>query len=50
MLLPSLLGMVLSFLAGLIALRWLSSWLEHGRWGYFGVYCLLLAAGVFAFA
>jgi len=38
---PSLLGMVLSFLAGLVALRWLSSWLEHGRWHYFGVYCLL---------
>jgi undecaprenyl-diphosphatase len=38
---PSLLGMVLSFLAGLVALRWLSSWLEHGRWHFFGAYCLL---------
>jgi len=38
---PSLLGMALSFLAGLVALRWLSSWLEHGRWHYFGAYCLL---------
>jgi undecaprenyl-diphosphatase len=38
---PSLLGMVLSFLAGLMALRWLSSWLEHGRWHFFGAYCLL---------
>lgn len=36
----SLLGMALSFLAGLAALRWLSSWLERGRWQYFGVYCL----------
>lgn len=46
---PSALGMVLSFLAGLVALRWLSSWLKEGRWAYFGAYCLALAAGVFAF-
>jgi undecaprenyl-diphosphatase len=38
---PSLFGMVLSFLAGLVALRWLSQWLEQGRWHYFGAYCLL---------
>jgi len=38
---PSLLGMALSFLAGLVALRWLSSWLEHGCWHFFGAYCLL---------
>ncbi|HEY7987417.1 MAG TPA: undecaprenyl-diphosphate phosphatase [Methylophilaceae bacterium] len=38
---PSLFGMALSFLAGLIALRWLSRWLEQGRWHYFGIYCLL---------
>ena len=42
---PSLVGMGLSFLAGLVALRWLSRWLEHGRWHYFGFYCLA-AAGV----
>jgi undecaprenyl-diphosphatase len=42
---PSLVGMVLSFLAGLVALRWLSRWLEQGRWHFFGAYCLL-AAGV----
>jgi undecaprenyl-diphosphatase len=47
---PSALGMALSFLAGLLALRWLSGWLEAGRWGYFGFYCLVLAACVFAFA
>jgi undecaprenyl-diphosphatase len=41
---PSLLGMGLSFLAGLAALRWLSRWLEQGRWHFFGVYCLV--AGV----
>ena len=38
---PSLFGMMLSFLAGLVALRWLSRWLEQGRWHYFGAYCLL---------
>jgi undecaprenyl-diphosphatase len=41
----SLLGMVFSFLAGLAALRWLSNWLEHGRWYLFGIYCLV-ASGV----
>ena len=43
---PSLLGMVLSFLAGLVALRWLSSWLEHGRWHFFGAYCLVASLAV----
>jgi undecaprenyl-diphosphatase len=38
---PSLLGMGLSFLAGLVALRWLSKWLEQGRWHFFGAYCLV---------
>ncbi len=42
----SLLGTVFSFLAGLVALRWLSSWLEAGRWWLFGVYCLLASAAV----
>lgn len=44
---PSLIGAVFAFLAGLLALRWLSSWLEHGRWYYFGVYCLLASGVVF---
>ncbi len=43
---PSLLGMVFSCLAGLLALRWLSRWLEQGRWHYFGIYCLLAGAVV----
>jgi undecaprenyl-diphosphatase len=43
----ALLGMVFSFLAGLAALRWLSSWLESGRWYLFGVYCLLASGVVF---
>jgi len=47
---PGLLGMVLSFGAGLLALRWLSGWLEKGHWHYFGVYCLAAAAGVGALA
>ena len=43
---PSLLGMVCAFLAGLLALRWLSRWLEQGRWHWFGVYCLCAACVV----
>jgi undecaprenyl-diphosphatase len=43
----SLLGMGFSFLAGLIALKWLSNWLESGRWYLFGIYCLLASGGVF---
>jgi undecaprenyl-diphosphatase len=46
-LLFSLLGMVFSFLAGLIALKWLSSWLESGRWYLFGIYCVLASGVVF---
>ena len=47
LLLPSLLGMILSFFAGLMALQWLSSWLEKGRWHFFGFYCLGAAAIIF---
>jgi undecaprenyl-diphosphatase len=43
---PSLVGMALSFLAGLLALKWLSRWLEQGRWHFFGVYCLLASLAV----
>jgi undecaprenyl-diphosphatase len=43
---PSLLGMLLSFLAGLVALKWLSRWLEQGHWHFFGAYCLLASAVV----
>jgi undecaprenyl-diphosphatase len=45
---PGLVGMVLSFIAGLLALKWLSHWLEAGRWKFFGFYCLAAAAGVLA--
>jgi undecaprenyl-diphosphatase len=44
---PSLLGMVAAFGAGLLALRWLSRWLEKGRWYLFGIYCLAAATVVF---
>lgn len=45
---PCLLGMLLSFIAGLAALRWLSHWLEQGRWYVFGLYCLLASLVVLA--
>lgn len=44
---PSLLGMVLSFVSGMLALRWLSIWLERGRWYLFGIYCLCASVIVF---
>jgi undecaprenyl-diphosphatase len=40
---PSILGVIFAFLAGLLALKWLSRWLESGRWHFFGIYCLLAA-------
>ncbi len=46
-LITSLLGAVFAFLAGLVALKWLSSWLESGRWYLFGIYCILASVGVF---
>jgi undecaprenyl-diphosphatase len=43
----SLLGAVFAFGAGLVALKWLSSWLENGRWYLFGIYCLVASGVVF---
>jgi undecaprenyl-diphosphatase len=43
---PSLIGMVCAFVAGLLALKWLSKWLESDRWYFFGIYCLVAAAAV----
>jgi undecaprenyl-diphosphatase len=40
-LMPSLVGAVFAFLAGLLALKWLSRWLEAGRWYLFGIYCIV---------
>jgi undecaprenyl-diphosphatase len=44
---PSLLGAAFAFVAGLIALKWLSGWLESGRWYLFGIYCLAASLAVF---
>jgi undecaprenyl-diphosphatase len=44
--LPSMVGAAVAFVAGLLALKWLSGWLETGRWYWFGVYCLIAAAAV----
>jgi undecaprenyl-diphosphatase len=43
---PSLIGMVCAFIAGLLALKWLSKWLESDRWYLFGIYCLAAAVAV----
>jgi undecaprenyl-diphosphatase len=43
----ALLGMVFAFFAGLAGLKWLSVWLEHGRWYLFGIYCLVASCVVF---
>jgi undecaprenyl-diphosphatase len=40
------LGFISAFLAGLLALKWLSRWLDQGRWHWFGIYCLVAAAAV----
>jgi undecaprenyl-diphosphatase len=44
--LVSVLGALVALVAGLLALRWLSRWLEGGRWYLFGIYCLAAAAAV----
>jgi undecaprenyl-diphosphatase len=43
LLIPSMVGMIASFISGLMALKWLSHWLENGRWKFFGYYCLALS-------
>ena len=43
----SLLGALFSFVAGLAALKWLSAWLESGRWYLFGIYCIVAAAFIY---
>jgi len=45
---PSVVGMVFSFIAGLLALKWLSRWLENGCWIFFGFYCLVASGAVLA--
>jgi hypothetical protein len=50
LLMPGLLGMVCSFVAGYLALKLLSRLLEAGPWKYFGYYCLVASAVVFGLA
>jgi undecaprenyl-diphosphatase len=45
--LPSLAGMGMSFIGGLIALKLLSRILEKGQWWVFGIYCLAASGGMF---
>jgi undecaprenyl-diphosphatase len=47
---PGLFGMVGAFIAGLLALKLLSSWLEKGHWAWFGYYCVVFAGFVFFLA
>ncbi len=44
---PSFLAMVFSFISGILALRWLSRWLDRGLWYVFGIYCLAASICVF---
>ena len=44
---PCIMGMLLSFISGILALRLLSSWLEKDRWHYFGFYCFFASSIVF---
>ena len=43
---PSVVGAILAFFVGLLALKWLSRWLEGGSWYLFGIYCHIAAAVV----
>lgn len=47
---PGLFGMVGAFIAGLLALKLLSSWLEKGHWAWFGYYCIAFSGFVFFLA
>lgn len=43
-----LFGFLCSFVAGLVAIHWLSKWLENGKWHFFGFYCLGFSALIMA--
>jgi undecaprenyl-diphosphatase len=47
---PGLFGMAGAFVAGLLALKLLSSWLEKGHWAWFGYYCIAFSGFVFFLA
>jgi len=50
LIMPGLVGMVFSFVAGLLALKILSAALEKGHWKYFGYYCIFASLMVLAAA
>lgn len=41
-------GFLVSAVSGYFALKWLSRWVEQGKWGYFAYYCAALSLVVFA--
>jgi undecaprenyl-diphosphatase len=47
---PGLIGMAGAFMAGLLALKLLSRWLEKGNWAWFGWYCVAFSGFVFFLA
>jgi len=49
-LVPGLVGMIFSAIAGFLALRWLSRWMERGKWHWFGYYCIVASVVVFVIA
>jgi undecaprenyl-diphosphatase len=42
----SVFGACCAFVAGVVALKWLTRWLGTGRWHLFGIYCLCAAGAV----
>lgn len=42
----SVFGGCCAFVAGVVALKWLTQWLGEGRWHVFGIYCLCAAVAV----
>lgn len=44
LLMPGFFGLIVSFVAGLLALKLLSSLIDRGLWQYFGYYCFLVSA------
>ena len=47
---PGLVGMACSFVAGLVALKFLGRLLESGRWKFFGYNCLVAAIALLVFS
>lgn len=43
---PGLLGALIAGIVGAVALWWVRTWLELGRFSWFAIYCVLLGAGL----